>query len=73
MKNKKGLVRLGALKGMIFERGFTQRTFARRVRIPESYISMIVNGRLNLKKSEQARIARALSCPVEEVFPESDK
>ncbi len=60
--------RNGLLKAAIFNTGKSQRSFAREIGIPESVLSMAINGRLNFRYSEKVKIANALGKPVTSLF-----
>jgi len=48
----------------------SQRQLAKRARVAESTLSMILNGRLVARGDEKARIAGVLGKDVRELFPE---
>jgi transcriptional regulator with XRE-family HTH domain len=52
--------------------GRTQREVARAAGLPESALSMAINGRLNLNGDEKCRIARALELQPAELFEEQN-
>ncbi|MBL7224692.1 MAG: helix-turn-helix transcriptional regulator [Desulfobacteraceae bacterium] len=54
-----------AVKVLLFEKNFTQRELSRETGIPESILSMFINGKYILDGVEQSRIAKVLGCPVE--------
>lgn len=56
------------LKAIIFERGFTQRSLAKKTGIPEAHISMAIHGRYNLDREQQREISNALECNPGDVF-----
>ena len=57
------------LKGAIFEQNLTQRELAAGTGIREEYISMSVNGRMILNRTQRRRIAGFLGRPEPELFP----
>ncbi|NIM96660.1 MAG: helix-turn-helix domain-containing protein [candidate division Zixibacteria bacterium] len=62
------MVRLPKLKFAIWAQGTNQRAVAKLARIPESHLSMAINGRLNLGPDEKARIAAVLGRPERDLF-----
>lgn len=56
------------LKKLMFEKGITQRELSQKTEIARSYLSMHINGRVNLKDDEQRRIAKALGCNAADIF-----
>lgn len=61
----------GALKGAIHGRGLTGRRLAAITGVPYSYITWSLSGRFILTDEQKAKIAKALDCPVEQLFPEA--
>jgi len=59
------------LKMKILESGKPQIALAREMKIPEPYLSKIVNGWLIPKNEIKDKIAQALNCQIEEIFPEN--
>lgn len=58
-----------ALKVAIVQSQKQQRAIARRARLSETRFSHIVRGRIEPTSKEKERIAKALSCPVTDLFP----
>lgn len=58
----------GRLKRIMFEKGITQRELAEKTGICRVYLSLHINGRVNLKDLEKLRVAEALGCKVSDVF-----
>ena len=56
------------LKSAIFARGITQRHLADTAGIPESQISMMVNGRYVPDQAQMERISKTLGVPARELF-----
>lgn len=56
------------LKAAIFEAGLTQNELAERAKIPRTYLSQAITGRLNLTEAEQTRIAEELKRSRSELF-----
>lgn len=63
------MVRNAKLKIILFERHISQVQLAEMTRIPRSYISQAITGRLNLTGDEKWRIAAALDLDTEAIFP----
>jgi hypothetical protein len=57
------------LKGRIIERFGTQADFAIEVGIREDKLSRLINGRDKPRPGQAERIAHALGCEAEEIFP----
>ena len=57
-----------SLKIKIFEKGITQRTLSKKIGIPESMLSMLINGKYIPTDQEKKKIADALECKREELF-----
>lgn len=57
-----------ALKIKIFERGITQRNLSKKVGVPESLLSMLVQGKYIPTDEEKEKIAEVLGCKPEEIF-----
>ena len=57
-----------ALRNAIFEKGITQRSISRKVKIPEALLSMAINGKFNLNDEQQKKIAKILGRNVNELF-----
>jgi transcriptional regulator with XRE-family HTH domain len=60
-KNKK-------IKIILFEANMTQRDLSRKTRIPENFISLIVNGKYNPTPEEKTVIAEALNISANKIF-----
>jgi len=58
----------GDLKKILFESGLSQRQLSRKTGIPESYLSMYVQGRMLLRREEKELIAGVLNLRVDELF-----
>jgi DNA-binding XRE family transcriptional regulator len=58
-----------SLKTKILKSQCPQIAIAHDVGIPEPYLSKIVNGWIDPKPEIKKKIAKALKCPVEEIFP----
>ncbi len=56
------------LKAAIFKTDKRQREIAKRAGIPESYLSMATNGRMNLSEDQQRKVAAVLGVKVKEIF-----
>ncbi len=56
------------LKAAIFKAGTTQRGLARKANIPESYLSLAVNGKFILNEDQKGRISTALGQAKEKLF-----
>jgi transcriptional regulator with XRE-family HTH domain len=61
-------IKNSTLKMVIFEEGTTQRAVARETGIPETHISMAINGKYILDSAQRSRIARALGRKESELF-----
>jgi transcriptional regulator with XRE-family HTH domain len=57
------------LKKKILERGLPQIAVARELGVADSYLSKVVNGWVTPKNQLKEKIAHALHCSVEEIFP----
>ena len=57
-----------ALKSALFASDLTQRELARKTKIPESFISMAVNGKMNLTLEQFEKISNVLNRPVAELM-----
>jgi transcriptional regulator with XRE-family HTH domain len=49
-------------------KGMTQYQFAKKVKAPNSLVSLVINGKYNLEPEKQERWAKVLDAPVEELF-----
>ena len=58
----------GRLKIRLLERGITQKELAHKAKMPESHVSMLLNGKFIPKAQQQFRIAEILGCGVDEIF-----
>jgi len=60
-----GVVKMSTrLKKTLSERGIKQKFIAGKTGIPESYISMAVQGKFNLTPVQKQKIAEVLNVPV---------
>jgi len=59
------------LKTKILESGRPQIALAREMKIPEPYLSKVVNGWIEPKDTLKNKIAQALNCEVIDIFPEN--
>ena len=62
-----------ALKIRILASSKSQISLAREIEISEPQLSKIVQGWIDPSDSLKERIAKALNCPVHEIFPENSK
>lgn len=60
-----GREKMVTVKVLLFEKDITQRDLSRKTGIPESILSMFINGKYILDGVQQSRIAKVLDCPVE--------
>lgn len=56
------------LKIALFEEGIIQSKLSSATGVPRSYISMAINGRLNLEKNQKLAISKALNREVDDIF-----
>ncbi len=56
------------LKLALYEKGITQSELSKKTKIPSSYISLAISGRLNLTSAEEKQIADTLNMKVLELF-----
>jgi len=61
------------LKTKILESGKPQIAIARELEIPEPLLSKVVNGWVEAKPELKNRIAQALRCKAEEIFPQMER
>ncbi|HUV59152.1 MAG TPA: helix-turn-helix transcriptional regulator [Desulfatiglandales bacterium] len=59
------------LKTKILESGKPQIALAREIGIPEPILSKVVNGWIEPKADLRNKIAQALNCKTEEIFPQT--
>ena len=55
-------------KKWLWENNKTNRWISQKTGIPENYLSMAINGRLNLNETEKQLVASCLKMRVEELF-----
>lgn len=61
------------LKLILFEQGMTQSKLSSVAGVPESYISLAINGKFNLDPEQRKKIAVALGRNECELFPSFEK
>ena len=64
------MIKNGQLKLALFEKGISQAELGKQAGIPRSYISMAINGRLNLEEYQKGAICRVLDREYEDLFKE---
>jgi len=64
------MTKLIMLKAACFQKGITLDELRQRSGINRVYLSQGMNGRLNFTSDEKLRIANAVGCTVQELFPE---
>lgn len=62
------MVKNSRLKLVIFERGISQKRLAMATGIPQTYISLVVNGKYNLAKEQRQKIADFLGVDAAKIF-----
>ena len=60
------------LKEARFFKGLNQWDISIKTGIPQSKLSLIERGYVNPKEHEKKKIAKALNCKVEEIFPQME-
>jgi DNA-binding XRE family transcriptional regulator len=63
------VVRNSKLRNRIFELGTTQTALAQDIGLSESRVSRVIRGHQQPSIAEKTRIAQALGCLVEDVWP----
>jgi len=66
-------IRNSKLKLILFEQGMTQRKLSSVAGVPESYISLAINGRFNFDSEQRRRISIALGRNERELFPSKER
>lgn len=61
------------LKTKILESGKPQIALAKEIGIPEPILSKVVNGWIDPKADLRNKIAQALNCQTEEIFPQVEE
>lgn len=62
-----------ALREVRFLKGLNQWDLSIKTGIPQSKLSLMERGYVEAKEEEKIKIAEALGCKVEDIFPENTK